>query len=184
MNLLGSGSLGMRIGLLAGGAVVLMIVAAIVISALTPKGDTAGLTSIAQRQQEMVRVTTAALQQSQVDSQDAKNFVTNVELCAASDQQQLLAFMGTHGTKLSSKTLALDQSTATDTQLANAATANNFDSAITANLVQQLQAYESLLSTTYHQTSNTQTHTLLQSSYNNASLLIKQAKALQQELGG
>jgi len=180
-SLFGGNAFLMRIAVLVGGAVVLIIVATLVISALTPKGDKPGLISIAQRQQEIVRVATAAGQQT--TSQDAKNFIANVQMSVSSDQYKTLGYLTTHGTKLGGKALALDQSTTTDSQLADAATANNYDSAVTENLSQQLQVYQNLLSSTFSDTNSKTAQALLQGEYNNAGTLIKQAKALEQELG-
>ncbi|HEY4161195.1 MAG TPA: hypothetical protein VGM08_03980 [Candidatus Saccharimonadales bacterium] len=163
------------------GLAVLVIGAAVAISALTPKGSVQGMTSIAERQQELIRVSTAAMQQA--SSSDTKNFVTNLELDITSDQQQIVGYLGTHGTKLNSTELGLDQSAQTDTQLADAATANNYDSAVTQNLTGQLQTYETLLQTTYNQTSSTDAKKLLKTTFNNSDLLLKQAQALGQELG-
>ena len=99
-----------------------------------------------------------------------------------SAQTQVLNYLSARGTKLSTKVLALDQSSASDTELANAATANDFDSAITQNLTLQLENYESLLQTTYKQSTGPNAKALLQSEYNGAALLLEQAKALSTEL--
>jgi len=163
------------------GLAVLVIGAAIAISALAPKGSVPGMTSIAERQQELIRVSTAAVQQA--GSSDTKNFVTNLELDVTSDQQQILGYLGAHGTKINSKVLGLDQSAQTDTQLADAATANNYDSAVVQNLTGQLQTYKNLAQSTYNQTTNHDARTLLQHMLNHADLLLKQAQALGQELG-
>lgn len=179
-----NGSLLTRVALLGGALVVIMIVAAVLISSFSPKGPTTGMISIAERQQEMIRVSSNALQNQQIVSADAMNFVANVEASVTSSQMQVTGYLSAHGKKLNNKALSLDQSSATDAQLANAATANNFDSAITQNMIDQLQTYESLLQTTFNQTSSIEAKAVLQSSYNSANLLLKQAKALQQELNG
>lgn len=177
---LASGSLFLRVGLLAGGVVVLLAVAAAVISALTPKGPVPGLTSIVQRQQEIVRVATEATTQAQ--NQDAQNFVTNIEVGIGSAQQQMTSYLAAHGTKLSPQILALDQDPQTDTQLTNAATANDYDGAATDILAGQLRTYQALLRSTYTQTDNPKTRALLQSNYDGAGLLLKQAAAVSAEL--
>lgn len=169
-----------RIGLLVGGVVVIFIIGAILFSKLAPKGNVADMTSVAQRQQEIIRIATAAILQA--NSQDAKNFVTNVQVTVTSSQQQLLAYMTANGIKVSTTVLGLDKSSQTDTLLANAASANNYDSTVTQNLTQQLQNYESLLQTAYHNTSGKNGRALLQSDFSGANLLIKQAKTLSLEL--
>jgi hypothetical protein len=177
---LGGSTFLMRIALLIGGLVVLFIIAGVLITKLSPKGSTPGMISIAERQQEIIRVSTAAAQQA--TSTDAKNFVANVELSVTSSQQQILSYLSLNGTKVNGKTLALDQSSATDTQLANAATANNYDSAVTQNLIAQLEEYESLLQNTYKQSTGQHAKTLLQNNFTGAELLLRQAKALSTEL--
>ncbi len=163
------------------GLAVLVIGAAVALSALTPKGSVPGMTSIAERQQELIRVATAATQQA--GSSDAKNFVTNVEIDITSDQQQVLGYLSAHGAKLGSKTLGIDQNAQTDTQLANAATANNYDPTVAQALASELQTYEGLLKTTYGQTSNPDAEKLLKTTFNNADILLVQAQALEKESG-
>lgn len=174
------GSMLTRIALLGGAVVVIIIIASVVISALSPKSVTPQLISIAQRQEEIVRVSTDAT--TQASSSDTRNFVTNVEASVTTSQLQVTTYLATHGTKLKAKSLALDQDPQTDTQLADAATANNYDGAVTQELITQLQTYEGLLHTAYSQTSSTSLKAVLQSNFSSADLLLKQAKALQSEL--
>jgi len=169
-----------RIMLLVAGLVVVCIVIAIALSALTPKSSTPGIVSIAERQQEIIRVSTAAAQLT--SSQDAQNFVANVQVSMTSSQQKVLAYLTAHGKKLSTSDLAIDHSSQTDTTLANAATANNYDSAVAQNLDEQLQTYESLLQTTYKQTTSPPVRAMLQADFNGAALLLKQATRLSAEL--
>lgn len=173
----GSGSsLYIRIGVVLGGITILIIIAAIVASALAPKSSSPGLTAIAQRQEEIVRVSAAA--STAVTDQDTKNFVANVNASVGSGQQQVISYLAEHGTKLDSKVLALDYSAQTDTLLADAASANNYDTAAVQNLTEQLQTYESLLRTTFKSSSNKQTKQLMQDCYTSADKLLVQAKAL------
>ncbi|MEJ0072728.1 MAG: hypothetical protein WDN27_01400 [Candidatus Saccharibacteria bacterium] len=169
----------LRIGIIVGIVVVLFIIAAVVISSLAPKGSTPGLTAVAERQQEIIRIATAA--EDQATSQDTKNFVTNAAVSITSSQQSVITYLGKHGTKLVPKVLALDQSSQTDSTLASAATANNYDSAVAQNLTTQLQTYQSLLQTTYNQTTGTQAKALLKTCYSGAAQLLAQAKALTDE---
>jgi len=178
LNLLGNSSSPflVRIGLIVGGAVMLMILAAIVISALAPKGSTPGLTAIAQRQQEIIRIAAAAT--TQATGQDTKNFVANTELTITSDQQKVITYLGSHGTKLDTKQLALDKNAQADTLLTKAATANNYDSAVTQNLTSQLQMYKELLQKTFNQTSSKAAKQLVQSAFAHSDKLLAQAKAI------
>lgn len=165
-----------KIVLIVGGAVLVMIVATIVISALAPKKDnTASLTAIAQAQQEIVRVATTGA--TQATSQTALNFATNVELGVGSSQSLLIHYLASKGTTLKAKQLALDQSAQTDKLLADALTASTFDSVMVQTLNTQLTSYEASLRTAYNQNSSSAAKQILQSSYNAAALLLEQAKS-------
>lgn len=170
------GGFGMRIGLLVGGAVVLMILIAIVMSALAPKSSTPGLTAIAQRQQEIMRISAAA--ELKTNNQDTKNFVTSANLSITSSQQQITGYLATKGTKLKSKTLALDQNTQTDTLLANADSAGTYDVTAVQVITSQLQTYEGQLQASFKQTHSTQAKAVLQQCYTSADKLLAQAKQL------
>jgi hypothetical protein len=166
-----------RIALIAGGAVVLMIIAGVIISALGPKSITPSMLAIAQRQQEIIRISTDAY--TKASSDDAKNFTTNVEASVTSSQQQTLTYLAGHGMKkVSPKVLALDQDAQADATLASAITAGTYDTAVVQNLTGQLQAYEQLLQTTFKQTTSKTTRQILQTDFTAANLLLEQAKAL------
>lgn len=170
----------LRIGLLVGGVIVLLIIGGILISSLQPKGAVPGLVSIAERQQEIIRVSTEAAKAA--TTPDGQNFVTNVELSITSAQQQTLALLASHGIKPSQTELALDKNPATDTALANAQAANNYDAVAAQNLENQLENYASLLQSTYKLTTNTNAKLLLQSEFNAVNLLLKQVQNLLTEL--
>ena len=169
-----------RVGLILGGVVVLLIIAGIVISSLAPKGATPGLLSIAERQQEIIRVSTEAAKQATTN--DGQNLLTNVELSITSSQQRTLSLLAAHGVKPNQKVLALDQDSATDTELTNAAAAGNYDAVAAQNIVDQLQQYESLLQSTYKLATANNTKSLLRSEFNGTDLLLTQAKNLLAEL--
>lgn len=176
-NLLGGNSFAKQIAVIVGLAVIIMIVVAVGLSMFGPKGNTSGLSGLAEQQQEIVRVATEVA--TQASGQDTKNFATNVELSVASNQTQLLAYLKSHGTKLGNKQLALDQNAQTDTLLTNAAAANSYDHVAVQALTNALQTYQGQLQTTFKQTTSPQAKQLLQSSYSAAALLLEQAKAVQ-----
>lgn len=164
------------LAVLGGAVIIILFVAGMVLSSLAPKGSTPGLTAAVQRQQEIIRVATAAGQNA--TSTDVLNFAMNVELTVQSSQQQTLAYLTSHGTKVSDKLLALDQSAQTDALLANAAAAGNYDSTVTGNLTSQLQTYEGILSSTFKQTNSPSAKALLQADYLTAEKLLAQAKTV------
>lgn len=173
---LNTSSLLARVGLIVGGLTVLVIIAAILFSVLAPKGATPGLTQTAERQQEIVRIATAA--SLKVSGQEATNFVTNVKVSVTSEQQQTLDYLSSRGVKVDKKTLALDQDSSTDTLLTNALSAGNYDTVATQTLASQLQTYATLLKNTYKQAGGPKAKQLIQSSYDSTTNLLKQYQAL------
>jgi hypothetical protein len=129
----------MWVGLLLGGAVVVLIVVVVIVSALMPKGSVPGLISIAQRQQEIIRIADAAT--SQAVNQDVLNLAATTDLGVTSSQQQVLTYLVSHKTKPSPLILSRDKSAQTDTTLASAVSTNTYDAAVTQNLISQLQTY-------------------------------------------
>jgi hypothetical protein len=174
--LFSGGALLPRIALLVSSLVILMIIAVVVIAALGPKSSVPGLTAIAERQQEIIRV--AASANGQTAGQDTTNLVASINASVTSSQQSVITYLAAHGTKLNAKVLALDKNPQTDTLLTNAANANNYDNVVAQTLAQQLVTYEGLLQTTFKQASNKLTKQLLQDCYTSASKLLVQAKAV------
>jgi len=173
-RVVGGNSFVMKIALLVGGAVLLMIVIAVVMSALGPKSVTPQLTAIAEQQQEIIRIATNAARQT--SGTDTTNFVTNVALSVTSSQNTVVTYVTSHGTKLSTKVLALKQNSKTDSLLSSAANAGTYDSTVRSTLTDQLTSYEGELRKTYKATSNKKVQQLLQNCYNAASKLLDQAK--------
>ena len=162
----------LRVSIVLGGVVILVIVAAVLVAILTPKGSTPGLTLAAERQQEIIRVSTLATRQ--VSGQDTSNFVNNVNISITSSQQQVINYLSKHGVKIPPKTLALDEDSQTDTLLTNAASAGTYDSVAAQELASQLKTYENLLRDTYKQTSSAQAKQLMKDSFTSADNLLKQ----------
>jgi hypothetical protein len=164
------------LALLGGGIVIALFIVGMVVSSLAPKGSTPGLTTAAQQQQEIIRVATATTQHAA--NSDVRNFAVTVQLTISSSQQQTVTYLAAHGTKLNNKVLAAKQSTETDTLLANAATAGNYDSTATQTLTSQLQNYEDGLQSTFKQANSTSSKALLRSNFQTAEKLLAQAKTL------
>lgn len=173
---LGGQSFGKQIGLFAGIALVIIIGLAVVMKAFGPKSNTPALLAIAERQQEIIRISTNASQR--INAQATGNFVATTNVAMMSSQQQLLTYLAGKGVKPKSKTLALDQSAKTDTLLDNAVSAGNFDTVVTQTLSSQLQTYEGLLQTAYKASGSKTVKALLQQDFDAADALIKQAKSL------
>ncbi len=169
-------SLGKRVALFGGMIVVLIIIASIIMSALGPKDVTVQFIKLDQQQEEIIRVTSNAIEQA--DNQDVKNFLTNTQVSLTSGQLQVNEYLVNHHTKVSPKVLALGKNANTDTLLANAAAANNYNQVALQTITTELQTYATLLQTTYTQAPGSASKTILQKNYAAAQLLINQAKAI------
>lgn len=177
MSLGGNMSFAKRIGLIVGGALLCMMVIALVLSAFAPKNNNLGLVGIAQRQQEILRLASQA--SAQAVSTDTKNFMASVSLVISSDQQATISYAQTHGTKkIPTKTLDAKKDTKIDSLLTDAATAGTYDRIAVDTITSQLQTYEATLQTSYKQAKSNNAKKLLRSSFANAALLLKQAKSL------
>jgi hypothetical protein len=162
----------LQIGAVVGGAIVLMIVAAVVLNALVPnKSSVAELTTIAEEQQELIRV--ATLGANQATGQDTKNFATTVQLGITSSQNDVLSYLASHGHKLTTKQLTLKRDAATDQLLTAATATSTFDTALSHNLIDQLHTYQTSLQNTYKTAGNAAAKTLLQKNYSAATLLLQ-----------
>jgi hypothetical protein len=174
LSLLPSGSSTMQRALIAlGGLVILVIIIVIFVSILTGgKNINASLTSLAARQNELVRIATLGTQQA--SSQDAKNFAISAQLSLGSDQQQLISYIASQGHKVGTKELAADQDTKTDSQLNTAAAASTFDTTFSTIMQNELTSYTQELKTTFAKATKQNAKVLLNQEYQNAQLLLKQ----------
>jgi hypothetical protein len=176
-KLFGGDAFLMRLALIAGGAVVLMIVAGVIISAMGPKSNTASLLGVAERQQEIIRIAKDA--GTQATGSDVQNFAASVLATVTSDQVKTITYLKANGMKkIPTKTLNLDQSAQTDATLAAAATAGTYDTAVMQNLSSQLATYEQLLQSSYKLTTGKNGKALLQTSFKSADALAQQAKTV------
>jgi hypothetical protein len=172
------GSFGKQIALLAGIALVVITGMFVAFSAFKPKPTTPQLIAIVQRQQEIIRIATAAT--NQINSQDVSNFVTNTQLTTTTSQAQVTSYLQTHANhKMKSKELALDQDPKVDTLLSDARTAGNYDSTLMKTLTSEIETYEALLQDTYKVTASASTKQLVKQNFAAADGLLSQAKAVQ-----
>lgn len=169
-------SFGKRIALVGGMLVILMIIISMVMSALGPKDVTTQFIKLDQQQEEIIRVASNAVEQA--GNQDVKNFLTNTEASITSNQLQVNQYLVDHHHKVSPKLLALGKNADTDTLLANAAAANNYNQVALQIITTDLQSYATLLQSTYQQAPGSASKAILQKSYVAAQLLIAQAKAV------
>ncbi len=168
----------LRIAIVLGGLLVLLILFVIIKSLLSGGGNTQALTTVAQDQQEMIHIltngTTASTQQQAVLSSADQNFAATAQLSLTSAQNQLIVYLKNNGKKVSTKTLNLKVSPATDQQLTTAASNSTYDTTFRQVMQSKLTNYEAALKAAYKQTKGRKGRQLLSNEYNGAQLLLTQ----------
>lgn len=170
----GSNPFVMRIALLVGGAIVLMIIAAIVSSLLT-KGSTANATAlidIAQTQAELIRVSDQGV--NNATQQSVKNLAITAKLSARTQQTQLINYLATQGTTVNAKQLTLKRNAQTDQKFTTAQQTGTFDTVFAQEMQTELQTYASSLKQLFNTATGENERSLLSTDYTQAQLLISQ----------
>jgi hypothetical protein len=168
-GLLGGDNLVRRVILIVGGAVVVMIIAGITISALTPKSNLVqSLLSITQEQQEILRISGNA----QATDTQLKNFTATTLASITTNQTETISFLTSHKQKVDPKYLALGQDASTDQKLADATSAGTYNTIFEQILLGDLQDYQHKLATVYKQTKNSDAKALLARNYSAVSLIL------------
>jgi hypothetical protein len=169
-------SMPLRILLVVGILFVLMIVFAVVKSAIGGGGgSTAAVLSVAQDQQELIHLATNA--EDSVTTDLGKNFTATALLSLQSEQTELISYLKSNHQKVSPKQLNLKISKSTDEQLAAAKSASTFDDTYVSVMRDKLEAYMADLQKAYSQTKGSKGRALLNEDYQAAQLLQKQLES-------
>lgn len=162
-----------KIGIIVGAIVILFIGIMIASSLLsTDTSGTATMTSIAQTQNEVIRV--AAQGGSAGRDQKVKNFAVSTNLSVSTQQLRTLNYLATKGTKLKAKELSLKESKTTTNQLAQAKATSTFDAAFLQIMQTSLDSYSSDLQKAYQEAPNSTIKKLLKADYEQTQLLRSQ----------
>jgi hypothetical protein len=162
-----------RILVVAVGLIILIIAFTVIKGLVSGGGNKAALLHVAQNQQELIHLSTAAAQ-LQTISADNKNFALTTQLVLTSQKGQLLAYLKQQKQKIDVKQLNLKVSATLDTQLANAAASSTYDATFADVMKSQLIAYQSALKVAYSQTAGANGRKLLNEDYTSARLLLQQ----------
>jgi hypothetical protein len=165
-----------RILIVAGGAVVLIVLAIVFVKLLAgPKDPTIPLlTSIAQQQNELARV--SAEPTSDAATQPTLNFANTTALSLQSDQQSLISLLATAGKTPDAATLGATQHTATDATLTAAKANGTYDSVFIGIAQAQLTAYQQSLQQAFKAAQSNKEKQWLTAAYNHAQLLQQMSK--------
>lgn len=173
---IGGRSILLQIAVLVGGAVIVMVVIGVVVSALTGnKLNTTDLINLAAEQIEITNIAqTGGGMATQASNQQ---LAINTQLTVETDNRALLDFLAEQGIKVTSKELAADQNLATTEQLQSAQSNSTVDIVFAQIMQSQLQAYSSNIKKDYAEASNSTLKKLLDTDYTQAKLLLEQVPA-------
>jgi hypothetical protein len=170
-GLLGNAGLPMRVGVIAGGLVVLFILFSVFRSLLSNAPDVAPFITVAQEQQELIHLVSNSPEQANANLPlNTRNLTATMQASLTSSQRQTIQYLINNKKKIKEKQLNLKVSAATDTQLTNAAAAATYNQTFTEILQSKLNAYSKTLSQTYNQTKGKKGRALLSDSYRQAQL--------------
>lgn len=170
----GGNSLLMRVVVVAAGFIILIVAFNVIKALVSGPSNLPSMVTVAQDQQELIHIATAANQQQSNLSISNKNFVATAQISLTSAQSQLLTYLKTNGKKVSPKILNLKISTTTDAQLAASQTAATYDQTLHDIMKTKLTSYKNDLRHSYQLTKGKKGRALLSSDYDQAQLLLVQ----------
>lgn len=162
-----------KIALIAGGAIVLLIAIMIGVSLLSSDdSNTTELTSLAQTQNEIIRVATQG--GSSGRDQVTKNFAVNTNLSVSTQQLKIVNYLATKNIKLKPKELGMKESDTTTKQLTQAKATSTFDAAFLQIMQTSLDSYSNDLQKYYESSTSATVKKLLKADYEQTQLLRSQ----------
>ena len=171
-----------KIAFLVGGAVVVMIVIAVLVNLIFgSKTNLDSIVSLTQTEQEIIRLSGEG---KDAVSQDVKNPAINTKLTVASHQKAWLAYLSKHKREVKKDELNLKKSAASDRKLTLAQQTSTFDTTYTTLMRSSLTDYAKAIKTAYDGTSSKQQREILNKQYRDAVVLLKQWPASDVGLAG
>ena len=173
----GGSSMTTRLLIVLGGAAILLIAAWILISILSNGSglDTKALTSLAQQQTELARISdmpiTTAVQQP------TQNFAATTEMTLLTEQQVFVSYLQKYaGNKPDAPTLAGMKDSTTDTKLQTAKSDGSYDATYLSIAQTQLVAYQRSLKQAFTSAKSNSEKKLLSDAYAHSQLLVEQSQ--------
>jgi hypothetical protein len=164
----------MKIGLILGGAVLLMIIMGVVVSLIPSNLNSSDLTALGQSQNGLFVICNDALNNSK--AQDTRNFAANCSTSLTTEQAELLDYTAKHGLKLDKKQLDLGVNSKTTSALKTSIAASTYDETFTTLVQSQLTLYMAKIKATFKTAKSTAQKQLLSTEWTTAQLLQVQLK--------
>jgi hypothetical protein len=154
------------------GAVVLMIVLAVVVNlAFGNRANIESMVLITQTEQEITRLSNEG---SNASSLAVKNAASNTSVTIETHKQEWLAYLSSRDKTVSEEELALKRDAAIDSRLKNATKTSTFDTTYTTVMLSQLSDYADLIRDTYDKSASSEQRQILSKHYSDVQLLLKQ----------
>ncbi|MEK7599503.1 MAG: hypothetical protein AAB462_00495 [Patescibacteria group bacterium] len=173
--LLGNSSLPLKVGIIAGGLVVLLIIFSILRGLLGGGNNMTPYIGIMQDQQALIHLLANAQEQKDLSAQN-EEFVATAKLSLVSGRSTISQYIQSNGQEIDPKQLGIKISASTDSQLTAAAEATTFNKTFREVMAEKLATYSNDLQQLYNQTSGTKGKAILSDLYDEAELLQKQLK--------
>ena len=165
-----------KIAILGGGIIVLLIVFNIFRGIISGPSIGEKFLTIAQDQQQIITVATAASQQQGLSTVNANSAITT-QLGVSTDQADTIQYMANNGKKAKTKDLSLMLDSKLTAQLEASAQAGTYNETYKTVMTQQLNAYMNNMAQLYKQIDGKKGKALLDSNYKSAKLLLQQIEA-------
>lgn len=170
---LGGGNFMFTLILIIGGAIIFMIILAIIANSIGgSKFSKSDLIGMAQTEQELSRVSQAA--STNATQQTTKNFAVTIQFTMITQQQRVLALLKKNGVKVGTKELALKQNATTDQQLASAKSTSTYDLTYSQLMQTQLTDYANAVKTLNGKAASKAESDMTSDFYTQTQLLISQ----------
>jgi len=158
---------------LVGGAFLLMILVAVILNATAPKKlSKQDLISLAQTQNELMRVSSDA--QTNAVQQVTQNLAITINYSMLSQQQQTISLLSKDKVKLGKKDLSLKQDATTDQKLKTAKSTSTYDTTYAQLIQQELGSYANEVKGLYNIATSSSERNLMSGYYDQTQLLISQ----------
>lgn len=162
-----------KIGFIVGGVIILMIILAIVVNLLSSgKSSTEEFRSLAQTQQEVLRISEEGNRDAR--AQSVKNAAKNINLSVTTQQLKTLDYLAARDVKMKDKELALKADAEATKKLEAANQTSTFDSVFLQIMRQTLETYGNELVTLYNSSSNSEAKKILKEDVEQTRLLLEQ----------
>lgn len=154
------------------GLLLIMVVFVVAKGLFGSSSDMSGFISLAQRQQEIIHLTTNAKEVEGLP-ENTKNFIVTADLSLANTQKDFLTYLSNNGTKVDIKVLNQTVNAQVDSELETAKGNGRYDEVFRAAVSEELNSYRQALQNTYNSTSGPKGKELLSSAFDESQLLLQ-----------